>query len=43
MNAWIVGMQEGTWIVGLLRNESLDNGAMRRNLDSKVTSFGHVA
>ena len=30
--------REGTWIVGLLRNESLDSRAMRRNLGRRVTS-----
>ena len=30
--------REGTWIVGLLRNESLDSRAMRRNLGCRVTS-----
>ena len=30
--------REGTWIVGLLRDESLDSKAVRRNLDSRVTS-----
>ena len=29
---------EGTWIAGLLRNESLNSRAVRRNLDSRVTS-----
>ena len=28
--------REGTWMVGLLQNESLNSRAMRRNLDSKV-------
>ena len=36
MKAWIVGLWEGTWIVGLLRDESLDSRAVRRNLDSRV-------
>ena len=30
--------REETWFVGLLQNESLDSMAMRRNLDSRVTS-----
>ena len=30
---------EGIWIVGLLRNERLDIRAVRRNLDSRVTSI----
>ena len=30
--------REGNWIVGLLRVESLDNKAMGRNLDNRVTS-----
>ena len=29
--------REETWVVGLLRNESLDSRAMRRTLDSRVT------
>ena len=30
--------REGTWIVGLLRDESLDSRALRRNLGRTVTS-----
>ena len=30
--------REGTWVVGLLRDEILDSRAIRRNLDSRVTS-----
>ena len=33
------GKREGTWIVGLLQDESLDSRAVRRNLDSRVTSI----
>ena len=42
MKAGIVGFVGGTWVVGLLRNESLDSRAVKRNLDSRVTSFDHV-
>ena len=31
--------REGTWIVGLLRDESLNGRAVRRNLDIRVTSI----
>ena len=30
--------REGPWIVGLIRNESLDSRAYGRNLDNRVTS-----
>ena len=39
MKVWIVGLKQGTWVVRLLRNESLDSRAVGRNLDSRVTSL----
>ena len=35
MKAWIVGLGGGTWVVWLLRDESLDSRAVRSNLDSR--------
>ena len=39
MKAWVVGLGEGTWIVGLLRYESLDSRGVGGGLDSRVTSL----